>query len=312
MVRVKRDDKFDEAESLMDTLSATVAHHLRKPSNIAWTLGIVGAVGIVFSNALFYQTNAHPSAFFETRTGATNHSLKADEITLPVNSVAIDKNTNAEQKSVTRIVFDPNADTVPMPVARPVSNQATLDAVEKVEMQLAVRQTSENENSLQELQALLAKLGFYDGAVDGLDGPKTKSAIEAYKANVGLRGIELTHEQLITSTKNNLIVTAAIPKSRPDPVAQNANVSSVDGNEVKTAAYTPPSPVAVAAQPSRTILKVQAGLKAFGNENISIDGVSGEQTTQAIQEFQALFKLPVTGKIDANLIAKMTAVGLID
>ena len=312
MARAKLDDQFDEAESLMDALSATVAYHLRKPSNIAWTVGIAGAVGIVFSNALFFQQNTHPSAFFETRSNTTNHGLKADEMTLPVNSVGVDKNTGVGRKSVTRIVFDPNADTVPMPEARPDSTKQILDAVEKVELQLAVQQSSENGSSLEELQGLLAKLGFYNGEIDGLEGPQTQSAIEAYKANVGLRGIELTHEQLITSTKNNLIVTAAIPKTRPTPAAQTPPLRAVQQNEVKTVAYTPPTPVAVAAQPSSTISKVQAGLRAFGNENISVDGVSGSQTTQAIQEFQALFKLPVTGKIDANLISKMTDVGLID
>lgn len=312
MARAKLDDQFDDTDGLMDALSTTLANHLRKPSNVAWTVGIAGAVGIVFSNALFFQEGAHPSAFFETRTSANDHSLKPDEMTLPVNSVAADRGSNAERKAVTRIVFDPNADTVPMPVARPISNQATLDAVEKVEMQLTVQQNSENENSLQELQAHLAKLGFYDGEIDGIDGPKTKRAIETYKANVGLRGIELTHEQLVTSTKNNLIVTAAIPKTRPEPEIAKTNQVGTEQGEVKTVAYTPPTPVAVAAQPSNTILKVQAGLRAFGNQNISVDGVSGAQTTQAIQEFQALFKLPVTGKIDANLISKMTDVGLID
>ena len=68
----------------------------------------------------------------------------------------------------------------------------------------------------------------------------------------------------------------------------------------------------MAAQPSGTIIKVQAGLRAFGNESITVDGVAGTQTTQAIQEFQELFKLPVTGKIDNELISKMKDVGLID
>ena len=312
MARAKLDDQFDEADSIMDALLATAAYHVRKPSNIAWTLGIVGAVGIVFSNALFFQEGAHPAAFFETRTSNSDHSLKADEMTLPVNDVASNQQSNVEQKAVTRIVFDPNSDTVPMPVARPESTQQVLDAVQKVELQLAEQQSVKSENTLEELQGLLAELGYYKGEIDGLEGPQTLSAIESYKANVGLRGIELTHEQLITSSKNNLIVTAAIPKTRPAPETQVAAVPNVEQSEVKTAAYIPPSPANVAAQPSSTIAKVQAGLRAFGNDSITIDGVTGSQTTQAIQEFQSLFKLPVTGKIDANLIAKMTDVGLID
>ena len=311
MARAKLDDQFDEADSLMDAWSATMAYHLRKPSNIAWTVGIAGAVGVVFTNALFFQPSVHPSAFFETRSKTTSHSLKADELDLPVNKVAADPQDISGSNPVTRIVFDPDSSTVPMPVARPETTKKILDAVEQVEQQLTEQRSDENGNSLQELQSLLAELGFYAGEIDGLEGPQTSKAIESYKANVGLRGIELTNAQLITSTKNNLIVTAAIPKTRPTAASQASNESAQPQN-LNTASYTPPTPTSVAEQPSSTISKVQAGLKAFGNESISIDGVSGTQTTQAIQEFQILFKLPVTGKIDGQLIAKMTDVGLID
>lgn len=57
--------------------------------------------------------------------------------------------------------------------------------------------------------------------------------------------------------------------------------------------------------------RVQAGLKAFGNDGIEIDGVMGERTRTAISEFQSLFGLPVTGEADPALIAKMQEIGLI-
>lgn len=310
MARAKLDDQFDVNEGFLDALSAMALHHLRKPANIAWSVGIAGAVGFVFTNALFFQQGAHPAAIFETRSSAVEHKLKADELDLPVNNAGAISKPEESTKSVTRIVFDPNAATVPTPERRPAAPQQVLNAVEEGERQLASTPSADEGNSLSELQGLLAQLGFYEGDVDGLDGPKTQKAIETYKANVGLKGIDLTHEQLITSTKNNLIVTAAIPKARPETTSESS--VGLQENEVKTVGYTPPTPKKVAAQPSNTIAKVQAGLRAFGNEAISVDGIAGDQTTQAIQEFQILFKLPVTGKIDGTLIAKMTDVGLID
>ena len=58
------------------------------------------------------------------------------------------------------------------------------------------------------------------------------------------------------------------------------------------------------------ILKIQAGLKAFGNDGMEIDGVIGSKTRAAIKEFQSLFGLPVTGEPDEKLYAKMREIGL--
>ena len=311
MRSAKQDNLINEPDGLIDALKSIVSYHVRKPANVAWSVGVIGAVGFVFSNALFFQQGAHPAAFFETRGQNSEHGLQRDERQLPINKSDVATKDSNDAKPVTRIVFEPGAEAVPMPAARPQPSQKIIDAVQRTENQLAAEQKSQKGNSLLELQGLLAELGFYKGEIDGLDGPQTRAAIEAYKANVGLRGIELTYGELVTSTKNNLIVTAAIPKTRPEEVQQNQNVT-VEPRQVKTISYTPPTPQSVAAQPSSTIIKVQAGLRAFGNESITVDGVAGTQTTQAIQEFQELFKLPVTGKIDNELVSKMKDVGLID
>jgi peptidoglycan hydrolase-like protein with peptidoglycan-binding domain len=60
----------------------------------------------------------------------------------------------------------------------------------------------------------------------------------------------------------------------------------------------------------RQIMKLQAGLRAFGNEAMEVDGVLGARTREAIHEFQALFGLPETGEPDDALYAKMREIGL--
>ena len=50
------------------------------------------------------------------------------------------------------------------------------------------------------------------------------------------------------------------------------------------------------------VQKIQAGLKAFGNDGMEIDGVIGAKTRAAIREFQSLFGLPVTGEPDAEAL----------
>jgi peptidoglycan hydrolase-like protein with peptidoglycan-binding domain len=69
-------------------------------------------------------------------------------------------------------------------------------------------------------------------------------------------------------------------------------------------------PAPRAALPAERIIRIQAGLKAFGNDAIEIDGVIGAQTKAAIHEFQALFGLPETGEADEAVYAKMKEIGL--
>ena len=62
--------------------------------------------------------------------------------------------------------------------------------------------------------------------------------------------------------------------------------------------------------PDPMVQKIQAGLKAFGNDGMEIDGVIGAKTRSAIREFQSLFGLPVTGEPDQKVYAKMREIGL--
>ena len=58
------------------------------------------------------------------------------------------------------------------------------------------------------------------------------------------------------------------------------------------------------------IVKIQAGLKAFGNDDMQLDGVVGARTKAAIKEFQSLFGLPQTGEPDEIVYVKMREIGL--
>lgn len=306
MTNAKLDNQFDEPIGLLEMFAMQLKASAIKPANIAWTVGVIATVGYVFSNALFMQDAAHPAAFFDTRTQTTSTSLKADEMRLPVSQNDI-SDVQIGQAPVTRIVLDSNSATAPQPL--PVKRPATVETI----AQSVPVSTVDNVASLSELQNLLAELGFYNGDVDGLDGPKTRAAIESYKANVGLKGIELTSKELITSAKNNLIVTAAVPRTRPQiaPTAQVESSIRTAPRPVETVSYKPPV-VSTAPKVDETVRKIQAGLRAFGDQSISVDGVSGSQTIAAIKDFQSLFKLPVTGEIDQQLVEKMRSVGLID
>lgn len=279
---------------------------LRNRRAVLGGLAALGVVTYASVNALFLQDGAHPSAFFETRDVSRDRfALRADEADGP-----------AAQPStqVTRIVFDGQAGDTDAPVAprperRPVAETLPeADPVAETIIAAPAPVEEKTDDPVTSIQTMLASLGFYDSEIDGIVGPRTTAAIEAYKTSVGLRGIELSTDELLTSLNNNMMVTAAIPRPRPEttepvPIPQ---VTPAPQSERRIGAAAE-APVA-----DPTVLRVQAGLKAFGNEDIRVDGVAGERTRLAVREFQSLFRLPVNGEIDDALVEKMVAVGLID
>lgn len=299
---MRRDDLADrdDRDSVVGELAEGLWRLMRR-NKWAVLAGAGGFAVVTYAsvNALYLQNGAHPSAFFETRQPADHrrHALRSDE-----QQTGIEPGDGAP---VTRIVFDDTA--AETPASRPVPQtrpSAGIDDAERTaQVAVAPGPAPELQDPTAELQQMLATLGFYDAAVDGIAGPRTQAAVEAYKTSVGLRGIELSADELLTSLRNNMVVTAAIPRPRPEPSAAPTTADPTSGR-VGEAVSAP------VADPD--VLRVQAGLKAFGNDDIRVDGVAGEQTRVAVREFQALFRLPVTGEIDAGLLDKMVAVGLID
>jgi peptidoglycan hydrolase-like protein with peptidoglycan-binding domain len=144
-----------------------------------------------------------------------------------------------------------------------------------------------------EVQQALLELNFYTGAVDGQAGPATRKAIEESQAANGLQVTGKVDAGLLEKLSTRDETAAIIEASVKQPAAERM----ASAEEAEAAAR---------------IRKVQAGLKAFGNEAIEVDGVAGMKTRAAIKEFQTLFGLPVTGEPDEPLYAKMREVGLTD
>ncbi|TGP56987.1 peptidoglycan-binding protein [bacterium M00.F.Ca.ET.159.01.1.1] len=154
---------------------------------------------------------------------------------------------------------------------------------------------------VEQVQGILKDLNFYDGTVDGLTGPATRKAIQAYQLKVGLPGSGEIDGALLDQLGARQ-TTAAIPHPMPRP----ADVA---------AAKPPVIPVSAPADggtqsPDARIVKIQAGLKAFGNNDMQLDGKVGARTKSAIKEFQALFGLPETGEPDEAVYVKMREIGL--
>jgi peptidoglycan hydrolase-like protein with peptidoglycan-binding domain len=144
---------------------------------------------------------------------------------------------------------------------------------------------------VEQVQAVLKELNFYDGAVDGIAGPNTTRAIEEYRRKMGLRVTGEIDAELLEMLGTPSTTAGIAPTPAPRDVAL-------------------PAPQPVVDAPEDMVVRIQAGLKAFGNDDMEIDGVIGSRTQAALREFQSLFGLPETGKPDQAVYAKMKEIGL--
>jgi peptidoglycan hydrolase-like protein with peptidoglycan-binding domain len=84
---------------------------------------------------------------------------------------------------------------------------------------------------------------------------------------------------------------------------------------VKVSAEIMPEQTAPAASggglENADLLRLQAGLKAFGNGDIDVDGKIGGKTRDAIREFQTLFQLSVSGEPNREVLEKLQEIGLV-
>lgn len=160
---------------------------------------------------------------------------------------------------------------------------------------------------VEQVQGILKDLDFYSGTVDGISGPNTRKAIQAYQQKVGLNASgeidALLLDQLGATPK-----TASVPKPQPRPDTQAAVPVSLQTNSGQANAGQ--ADTAPTQGPDPRIVKIQAGLKAFGNDDMQLDGVVGARTKAAIKEFQSLFGLPQTGEPDEIVYVKMREIGL--
>lgn len=152
---------------------------------------------------------------------------------------------------------------------------------------------------VEQIQGILKDLDFYSGTVDGISGPNTRKAIQAYQQKVGLNASGEIDSVLLDQLGATPTASTVVPHPAPRPDDMAA---------IPVSASAPAD--APAQAPDARIIKIQAGLKAFGNDDMQLDGVVGARTKAAIKEFQSLFGLPETGEPDEVVYVKMREIGL--
>jgi peptidoglycan hydrolase-like protein with peptidoglycan-binding domain len=138
---------------------------------------------------------------------------------------------------------------------------------------------------LTDIQKELAKRGFYEGAIDGIFGPKMDAAIREFEQAARLRVTGEPNEALLRALRS-----AKVKAQRAKSAPRHAEAA------------------APAAPPSRRVAAVQRALTDFGYGPLRLSGVMDEATKGAIQKFERQRKLPIKGQLSDRLLRELAAV----
>jgi len=229
---------------------------------IAGGLAAAAAIAIV-TNAAFLQSGPHPAPLFA-----------AKPVIMPMADVS------SETGRSVRVVGQEFTGPAVTPRARP----AEIDAP-RAEPQTAPRTRAE---IVSDIQRELARRGFYDGAVDGVHGPKTDAAMRDFEQASGLKPGSEANEVFLRA------ITRSSAKASPVAAPVAAQPERVD-------------PIAdLIAPSSRRVMAVQRALADFGYGRMRPNGVFGPETKEAIEQFERARKMPVTGQISPRLLRDLS------
>ncbi|MDQ0319582.1 peptidoglycan hydrolase-like protein with peptidoglycan-binding domain [Pararhizobium capsulatum DSM 1112] len=294
----------------------------RNPGPVGGAAAFFVVFSFVAANALWYQPGAHPSPFLRTRLPLTS----PDPSRLTTGETSLDPKTvttfviKREGEAEAAAEASPDAATptqsVPQQAAaeRPQpSPQADVDSVASIIAGSAPEvDAAQNPKLIASVQEELVRRGFYDGQADGKMGPKTVAAIQVFERQAGRPVTGAASEQLLASLRSaRKTVVAAKPDSRPyetvkaekgelDPVAAAIRQANIDPQ------YIPKADIPAS---SELVMNIQRGLVNLAYADVTVDGVAGDQTREAIRHFEKHYRLPPTGEPSETVLRKMKDIG---
>jgi peptidoglycan hydrolase-like protein with peptidoglycan-binding domain len=154
---------------------------------------------------------------------------------------------------------------LPAPAAAPAPSQAQVTAA---------------------IQRALIARGYYDGAVDGIWGPKTDTAARDFVQKSDIK----------IDAEPNETLLHALTASPVQPAAASVVAKPASGDAIATI-----------IAPSKRVLAIQRALSDFGYGQIKPTGVYDQPTRGAIEKFQRDRGLPVDGRISDDFVRALAA-----
>lgn len=271
---------------LREGIALSAATVIRNPLAVGGTTAFLVAFSFVSANALWYQPHFHQGALFSTRAPAV--------VQLPEES--------AGSNAILR-------DVAPAPQLLDRTPRTVTTDGQVTESIVPSQPVLPGDPMVAKVQSTLKGLELYGGEVDGLTGPQTSAAVATYQKIVGLQVSGEVDSALLTQLG---IIQPPAGAVDPQQVAALPDIAPAAPAPAPRSAAPVQQAAVTAPAPDPRVVRIQAGLRAFGNDGIELDGLVGARTRRGIEEFQSLFGLPITGEPDDAVYAKMREIGLTD
>jgi peptidoglycan hydrolase-like protein with peptidoglycan-binding domain len=156
------------------------------------------------------------------------------------------------------------------------------------------------EEEIRQMQDLLKAQGYYEETVDGVAGPRTRSALRRFQR---AQRLPVTG-QLDRGTALALGMDASVAPVRgtrdenppPRAEASEERMTGERGGEESDAYRAPTAAV---------IRDAQKKLESMGYRPGPPDGIAGPQTRDAVRAFQRANQLPVNGRLDEQTLERL-------
>lgn len=154
-------------------------------------------------------------------------------------------------------------------------------------------------SKVKDLQAMLALMGYYSGAIDGFYGDATMDAVSQFQTDV-----DLTADGVVgPATWQHLLPTPSTLNQlgqslEPDASGGAANESLPENEQIVTISGSAGElPVLRLDDTSADVITLQRRLAMLNLYTGTVDGVFGLQTEAAVQEFQSQVGLYADGVV---------------
>jgi peptidoglycan hydrolase-like protein with peptidoglycan-binding domain len=145
----------------------------------------------------------------------------------------------------------------------------------------ALKRNSERSALISAVQEELSGLALFDGPIDGVAGDKTRAAVLAYQRKHRLAPSGKADRKLLEHLRfTRTLLQASEYTGTVAPLSADEKVA-----------------------------RVQKGLAALGYRPGAFDGFLGEQTREAIRQFERDRNWPVTGELSDLLMAELSDIG---
>ena len=170
------------------------------------------------------------------------------------------------------------------------------------------------DETVEEVQRELLATGHFKGLVDGVNGQKTKLAIEQFQQEIGLPVTGEITSDLVSRIQYTRKVKAASeytgsvdPAPAAIPQTQILPVAAAPVEEVSEPALVAAAPVAAKLKKPapNNILSVQKTLSAKGYPISDVTGKMNAETRAAILQYELENGLAMDGVIDSTLLAAL-------